>query len=86
MIFEAPRMLKKVERASYSKRTLIDDEFMESLPENSGMYQAYYMGKEAGLTKETVTVNLLEVFGNLTDIELTCLMKISRQIVGEKSA
>ena len=45
MIFEAPRMLKKVERASYSKRTLIDDEFMESLPENSGMYQAYYMGK-----------------------------------------
>ena len=83
MIFEAPRMLKKVERVSYSKRTLITDEFLESLPENSGMYQAYYMGKDAGLTKETVTVNLLEAYMSLTDTELTCLMKISHQIVGE---
>jgi len=86
MIFEAPRMLKKVERVSYRVRTDITDEFLESLQENSNLYQAYYMGKEEKLTKESVTVSLLEVYMSLNDIELTRIMDIARQMVGEKSA
>jgi hypothetical protein len=86
MIFEAPRLLKKVERISFSSRTDITDKFLESLPQDTGMYQAFFIGKEEKMSKENVTVTLLEAFKSLNDTERTCLMKVARRMVGEKSA
>ena len=84
MIFELRRIKDKVERLSFRDRTKIDDEFLESLPSNTRLYQAYFMGKKEEATKETVTSDLLSVAQAMNDTERTCLLKISRQLVGDK--
>ena len=86
MIFELRRIKDKVERLSFRERTEIDDEFLEGLPQDTRLYQAYFMGKSGQATKETVTSDLLSVAQAMNDIERTCLLKISRQLVGEKNA
>ena len=86
MIFELRRIKDKVERLSFRERTEIDDKFLESLPQDTKLYQAYFMGKGEQATKETVTSDLLSVAQAMNDTERTCLLKISRQLVGEKNA
>ena len=86
MIFELERLKNRVERLSSRERTKIDDEFLKSLPQNTRLYQAYFMGKEEEATKETVTSDLLGVARAMNDTERTCLLKVSRQLVGDKNA
>ena len=86
MIFELRRIKDKVERLSFRERTEIDDKCLESLPQDTKLYQAYFMGKGEQATKETVTSDLLSVAQAMNDTERTCLLKISRQLVGEKNA
>ena len=86
MIFELERLKSRVERLSSRERTKIDDEFLKSLPQNTRLYQAYFMGKEEDATKETVTFDLLGVALAMNDTERTCLLKVSRQLVGDKNA
>ena len=86
MIFELRRLIDRVERLSFHKRTEISDEFLEGLPQDTRLYQAYSMGKQEGATKETVTSDLLSVAQAMNDIERTCLLKVSRQLVGRKNA
>ena len=83
MIFELVRLKNRVERLSFRERTEIDDEFLESLPQNTRLYQAYFMGKEERATKETVTSDLLSVAYVMDDTEKTCLLKISRRLLEE---
>lgn len=85
MIFELERLRNRVERLSSQKRTEIDDEFLKSLPQDTRLYQAYFMGKEEEATKEVVTSDLLGVARAMNDTERTCLLKISRQLVGDKN-
>ena len=82
MIFELVRLKDKVERLSFRKRTDIDDEFLESLPQNTKLYQAYFMGKQEEATKETITSDLISVARAMNDTERTCLLKVARQLVG----
>jgi len=86
MMFEAARLVTKVERLSYQTRTDITDEFLDGLPKDSNLYQVYFMNKQAGTTKETATVDALEIFRRFTDIERTALMNIAKQLVGDKDA
>jgi len=86
MIFELERIKDKVERLSFRERTEITDEFLESLPQNTKLYQAYHMGKEEQATKETVTSDLIGVARAMNDTERTCLLKVSRQLLEEDNA
>ena len=86
MILELMHIKRNVERLSLRKRTDIDDEFLESLPQDTKLYQAYFMGKTEGTTKEIVTTDLLSVAQAMNDTEGTYLLKISRQIVEEGNA
>ena len=86
MIFELARLKDKIESLSFRERTEIDDEFLESLPKNTRLYQAYFMGKNEQATKETVTSDLLPLAQAMNDTERTCLLKISRQLLGDKDA
>lgn len=86
MIFELARLKSKVESLSFRERTEIDDEFLEGLPQNTRLYQAYFMGKNEQATKETVTSDLLSVAQAMNDTERTCLLKVSRQLLKEKNA
>lgn len=86
MIFELERLRSRVERLSSRERTKIDDEFLKSLPQNTRLYQAYFMGKVEDATKETVTFDLLGVALAMNDTERTCLLKVCRQLVGDKNA
>lgn len=86
MIFEIRRLKDRVERLSFRRRTEITDEFLESLPKDTKLYQAYYMGKGEQATKEAVTSDLMSVARAMNDTERTCLLKVSRQLLGEKNA
>lgn len=86
MIFELERIKDKLERLSFRERTEITDEFLESLPKSTRLYQAYFMGKEEQATKETVTSDLISVARAMNDTERTCLLKISRQLLEEDNA
>jgi len=86
MIFELARLKDKVENLSFRERTEIDDEFLESLPQDTRLYQAYFMGKGEQATKEAVTADLLSVAQAMNDTERTCLLKISRQLLEGKDA
>jgi len=86
LIFELNRLKNKMEMLSFRERTEIDDEFLESLPKDTKLYQAYFMAKSEKVTKETVTSDLLSVAQAMNDTERTCLLKISRQLLGEKNA
>ena len=86
MIFELARLKDKVENLSFRERTEIDDEFLESLPQNTRLYQAYFMGKSEQATKETVTSDLLSVAQAMNDTERTYLLQISRQLLEGKDA
>jgi len=86
MIFELERIKDKIERLSFRERTEITDEFLDSLPNNTKLYQAYFMGKEEQATKETVTADLIGVARAMNDTERTCLLKISRQLLEEDNA
>jgi len=85
MIFELVRMKNRLERLSSRERTEITDEFLDSLPKNTRLYQAYFMGKGEQATKEIVTADLINVSYVMNDIERTCLLKISRQLLKEES-
>jgi len=85
MIFELIRMKNRLERLSFRERTEITDEFLEALPKNTRVYQAYFMGKEEQATIETVTADLIPVAYVMNDTERTCLLKISQQLLKEKS-
>ena len=86
MIYELIRLKNRVERLSFRERTEIDDEFLKSLPQNTRLYQAYFMGKEEQATKETITSDLLDVAYVMDDTEKTCLLKISRRLLEEANA
>ena len=86
MIFELNRIKDRVERLSFRERTEITDEFLESLPKSTKLYQAYFMGKEEQATKETVTADLIGVARAMNDTERTCLLKVSRQLLEEDNA
>ena len=86
MIFELERIKDRLERLSFRERTEITDEFLESLPRNTRLYQAYFMGKEEQATKETVTSDLIGVARAMNDTERTCLLKVSRQLLEEDNA
>jgi len=85
MIFELARIKSKVENLSFRERTDITDEFLKSLPQNTKLYQAYFMGKEEQATKETVTSDLIDVARAMNDTERTCLLKVARQLLKEES-
>jgi len=85
MIFELARIKSKVENLSFRERTDITDEFLKSLPQNTKLYQAYFMGKEEQATKETVTSDLIGVARAMNDTERTCLLKVARQLLKEES-
>lgn len=85
MILELARIRDKVENLSFRERTDITDEFLKSLPQNTKLYQAYFMGKEEQATKETVTSDLFGVVYVMNDTERTCLLKIARQLLKEES-
>ena len=84
MIFELERIKDKVERLSFRERTEITDEFLETLPKNTRLYQAYFMGKEEQATKETVTSDLMGVARIMNDTERTYLLKVSRQLLARE--
>jgi len=86
MIFELRRLKDRIERLSFRKRTDITEEFLNTLPKDTRLYQAYFMGKEEQATKETVTSDLLDVALAMNDTERTCLLKVSRQLVEEDNA
>ena len=86
MIFELERIKDRLERLSFRERTEITDKFLESLPRNTRLYQAYFMGKEEQATKETVTSDLIGVARAMNDTERTCLLKVSRQLLEEDNA
>jgi hypothetical protein len=85
MIFELAHLRSRIENLSFRERTDITDEFLESLPQNTRLYQAYFMGKEEQTTKETVTSDLLGLVQAMNDTERTCLLKISRELLKEKA-
>lgn len=85
MIFELAHLRSRVENLSFRERTDITDEFLESLPQNTRLYQTYFMGKEEQTTKETVTSDLLGLVQAMNDTERTCLLKISRELLKEKA-
>lgn len=85
MLFELARIRDKVENLSFRERTDITDEFLKSLPQNTKLYQAYFIGKEEQATKETVTSDLFGVAYVMNDTERTCLLKIARQLLKEES-
>lgn len=86
MIFEIERLKDRIERLSFRRRTEISDEFLEGLPKDTRLYQAYFMGKEEQATKETVTFDLIDVARAMNDTERTCLLKVSRQLLEEDNA
>jgi len=86
MIFELERIKDKVERLSFRERTEITNEFLDSLPKGTKLYQAYFMGKEEQATKETVTSDLIGVARAMNDTERTCLLKVSRQLLEDDNA
>lgn len=81
MIYEILHLKSRVERLSFRERTEIDDEFLESLPKDTKLYQTYFMGKEEQATKETVTADLMDVAVAMSDTERTCLLMIARQLL-----
>ena len=85
MIFELMHLRSRVQNLSFRIRTDISDEFLEGLPSNTKLYQAYFMGKEEQATKETVTSDLLDLAQVMNDTERTCLLRISRELLKEKT-
>lgn len=83
MIYELVRIKNRLERLSFRERTEINDEFLESLPKDTRLYQAYFMGKEEQVTKEIVTADLIDTAYVMNDTERTCLLKISRRLLLE---
>jgi hypothetical protein len=86
MIFEARRMKDKIDTIVGRIRTGITDEFLETVPKDSKLYQAYFMGKEENSTVENVTADLLEFFQVLNDTELTMLLKLSKKLLEKANA
>ena len=85
MIFELERMKSRLMRLSSRKRSEITDEFLDILPKDTKLYQAYFMGKEEQTTKEVVTADLIGVARAMDDTERTYLLKISRRLLREDS-
>jgi len=85
MIFELERMKSRLMRLSFRKRSEITDEFLDTLPKDTKLYQAYFMGKEEQTTKEVVTADLIGVARAMDDTERTYLLKISRRLLREDS-
>jgi len=67
MIFELERMKSRLMRLSSRKRSEITDEFLDTLPKDTKLYQAYFMGKEEQTTKEVVTADLIGVARAMDD-------------------
>lgn len=86
MIFECRRMKDKINSIIGRSRTVITDEFLQSIPQSTKLYQAYFMGKEDNSTVEAVTADLLDTFQVLNDTELTMLLKFSKQLLEKYGA
>lgn len=86
MIFECRRMKDRIDKLIGRSRTVITDEFLQSIPQNTKLYQAFFMGKEENSTVENVTSDLLDVFHTLNDTELTLLLKFSKELLEKANA
>lgn len=86
MIFECRRMKGRIDNIIGRSRTVITDEFLQSIPQNTKLYQAFFMGKEENSTVENVTSDLLDVFHTLNDTELTMILKFSKELLEKANA
>jgi hypothetical protein len=79
-------MKDRIDKLIGRSRTVITDEFLQSIPQNTKLYQAFFMGKEENSTVENVTSDLLDVFHTLNDTELTLLLKFSKELLEKANA